>query len=120
MNFKEATDGLFDRISHEDLAEALGSSVASIRQARLNRKARAYREPPLDWQRAVLHLLEQRIGRYRKLVENVGKAEVFKRSGVVKWHCINCGYVFEGAEPPRECPACRHPQTFYELLAENY
>jgi rubrerythrin len=50
----------------------------------------------------------------------VSKGEVFKRAGVVKWHCINCGYVFEGAEPPKECPACRHPQSFYEVLAENY
>jgi rubrerythrin len=59
-------------------------------------------------------------GRYRKLLENVTKGEAFKRAGVVKWHCINCGYVFEGAEPPKECPACRHPQGFYEVLAENY
>ncbi|HTO23989.1 MAG TPA: rubrerythrin family protein [Spirochaetia bacterium] len=59
-------------------------------------------------------------GRYRKLIDNVAKREVFKRTGVVKWHCINCGYVFEGAEPPKECPACRHPQSFYEVLAENY
>jgi len=58
--------------------------------------------------------------RYRRLLDNVSKGEVFKRTGVVKWHCINCGYVFEGAEPPRECPACRHPQAFYEVLAENY
>jgi rubrerythrin len=59
-------------------------------------------------------------GRYRKLLDNVSRGEVFKRTGVVKWHCINCGYVFEGVEPPRECPACRHPQAFYEVLAENY
>ena len=59
-------------------------------------------------------------GRYRKLIDNVSKGEVFKRTGAVKWHCINCGYVFEGSEPPKECPACRHPQSFYEVLAENY
>ncbi|HET6487822.1 MAG TPA: ferritin family protein [Spirochaetia bacterium] len=58
--------------------------------------------------------------RYRALAENIDAGKVFKRVGAVKWHCINCGYVFEGAEPPKECPACRHPQTFYELLAENY
>ena len=58
--------------------------------------------------------------RYRALAENIDTGKVFKRVGAVKWHCINCGYVFEGAEPPKECPACRHPQTFYELLAENY
>jgi rubrerythrin len=59
-------------------------------------------------------------GRYRKLIDNVSKGETFKRQGAVKWHCINCGYVFEGAEPPKECPACRHPQAYYEILAENY
>jgi rubrerythrin len=59
-------------------------------------------------------------GRYRKLIENVSKGEVFKRTTAVKWHCINCGYVSEGVEPPMVCPACRHPQSFYEVLAENY
>jgi len=59
-------------------------------------------------------------GRYRKLLENVANGEVFKKKAAVKWHCINCGYIFEGPEPPKECPACRHPQTYYELLAENY
>ena len=58
--------------------------------------------------------------RYRKLIQNVANKEVFKKSGAVKWHCTNCGYVSEGIEPPRECPACKHPQSFYELLAENY
>jgi rubrerythrin len=58
--------------------------------------------------------------RYRKLIENVAKSEVFKRATAVKWHCINCGYVFEGNEPPKVCPACKHPQSFYEVLAENY
>jgi rubrerythrin len=38
----------------------------------------------------------------------------------VKWYCINCGYVIEGAEAPKECPACKHPQAYYELLAENF
>jgi rubrerythrin len=58
--------------------------------------------------------------RYRKLVENIEKSEVFKKKAPVKWHCINCGYVHEGPEPPKECPACRHPQSYYEVLAENF
>jgi len=58
--------------------------------------------------------------RYRKLINNIANGEVFKKKNAVKWHCINCGYVFEGAEAPKECPACRHPQAFYEVLAENY
>lgn len=71
MNFKEATDGLFNRIDHSDLAEALGISVASIRQARLNRKAKAYREPPLEWRGAVIRLAEDRVRSYRKLLDEL-------------------------------------------------
>jgi rubrerythrin len=58
--------------------------------------------------------------RYRKLAANIVASEVFKKKDSVKWHCINCGYVFEGAEAPNECPACKHPQSYYEILAENY
>jgi len=58
--------------------------------------------------------------RYRKLINNIANGEVFKKKASLKWHCINCGYIFEGSEPPKECPACKHPQSFYEVLAENY
>ncbi len=58
--------------------------------------------------------------RYRKLSSNVASGQVFKKPAAVKWHCTNCGYVFEGTEPPKECPACKHPQAFYEVLAENF
>jgi len=58
--------------------------------------------------------------RYRKLINNVANNEVFKKKEAVKWHCINCGFVFEGNEALKECPACKHPQPYYEVLAENY
>jgi len=58
--------------------------------------------------------------RYRKLINNIVNGEVFKKKTTVKWHCANCGYVYEGTEPPMQCPACKHPQAYYELLAENY
>ena len=58
--------------------------------------------------------------RYRKLIANIEKKEAFKKKTSVKWHCINCGYVAEGAEAPSQCPACKHPQAFYEVLAENF
>ena len=58
--------------------------------------------------------------RYRKLIGNIEKGEVFQKPAPVKWHCSNCGYVFEGAQAPKECPACKHPQAYYELLSENY
>jgi len=63
---------------------------------------------------------EQHEKRYRKLLKNVEEGKVFKRDAVVKWKCRNCGYVHEGKEAPGECPACAHPQSFYELLCENY
>ncbi|HOW56499.1 MAG TPA: rubrerythrin family protein [Smithellaceae bacterium] len=59
-------------------------------------------------------------GRYRKLVANIVNKEVFKKKTTTKWHCINCGYIFEGEEAPNECPACKHPQSYYEVLAENF
>ena len=58
--------------------------------------------------------------RYRKLIQNIGAKEVFKKKVAVKWHCANCGYVIEGAEAPNECPACKHPQAYFEVLAENF
>lgn len=58
--------------------------------------------------------------RYRKLLENVKKKQVFKKDKVVKWKCRNCGYVHEGSEAPKVCPACKHPQSYYELWVENY
>jgi rubrerythrin len=58
--------------------------------------------------------------RYRKLLANVERGEVFRKKEPVKWHCRNCGYVYEGTEAPEVCPACLHPQAYEEVLAENY
>lgn len=63
---------------------------------------------------------EKHEGRYRKLLENVKNGTVFKKDEVVGWKCLNCGYVHEGKEAPDTCPACNHPQAFYEVRAENY
>jgi rubrerythrin len=63
---------------------------------------------------------EQHEKRYRKLLKNVREDKVFKKDTVVKWKCRNCGYVHEGKEAPEICPACAHPQAYYELLCENY
>ena len=58
--------------------------------------------------------------RYLKLLENIEKDQVFKRDEVVRWHCLNCGYIHEGKEAPKACPACAHPQGYFELWAEKY
>ena len=63
---------------------------------------------------------EQHEIRYRKLLKNVKEGKVFKKDTVVKWKCRNCGYVHEGKEAPKECPACAHPQSYSELFCENY
>jgi len=58
--------------------------------------------------------------RFLSLLENIEKDRVFKRSENVKWRCRNCGYVHEGVEAPRECPACGHPKAYFEMYFENY
>ncbi len=58
--------------------------------------------------------------RYLALIKNLEGGKVFNKDKVVKWHCRNCGYIHEGKEAPAECPACKHPQAHYEVLAENY
>jgi rubrerythrin len=63
---------------------------------------------------------EEHEKRYLALLANVEAGRVFVRDEEVKWHCRNCGYVHKGKEAPKVCPACAHPQAFYELLCENY
>ena len=63
---------------------------------------------------------EQHEKRYRKLLRNVKEGTVFKKDTVVEWKCRNCGYIHKGKEAPKECPACAHPQSFYELFCETY
>lgn len=58
--------------------------------------------------------------RYRGLLANVEAGTVFKRSAPVLWRCRNCGYLATAAEAPKACPACAHPQAYFELLAENW
>ena len=58
--------------------------------------------------------------RYRGLLENIRAGRVFKRDEPVQWRCMNCGYVHEGPEALAACPACAHPQAYFELLAENW
>jgi len=58
--------------------------------------------------------------RYLALEKNVTEGKVFKREKPVRWVCRNCGYVYEGPEAPEICPACAHPQAYYEIEAVNY
>jgi rubrerythrin len=58
--------------------------------------------------------------RYNGLLKNIGNGLVFKKKEKVVWRCRNCGYIHEGEEAPKLCPACAHPQAYFELLAENW
>jgi len=58
--------------------------------------------------------------RYNDLAANIEAGRVYKRDGVVIWRCLNCGYLHEGTEAPKVCPACAHPQSYFELLGENW
>ena len=58
--------------------------------------------------------------RYRGLLAGVAAGTVFKKKAKVVWRCRNCGYTHEGDEAPRACPACAHPQAYFEVLVENW
>ena len=68
----------------------------------------------------IAHAEKQHEKRYRDLLKHIKEEKVFKKDGVVLWKCRNCGYVHEGMEAPEECPACAHPQAYFELLSENW
>jgi len=58
--------------------------------------------------------------RYLGLLANVEAGTVFKKDKPVVWRCLNCGYLHEGEEAPKVCPACAHAQAYFELLGENW
>ncbi|MBQ4232377.1 MAG: rubrerythrin family protein [Lachnospiraceae bacterium] len=70
--------------------------------------------------RAVAAIEKRHEERYRALLNNVEMQEVFKKSEVKIWECRNCGHIVVGTEAPDICPVCAHPQSFFEISAENY
>ena len=58
--------------------------------------------------------------RYRKLLSNIEEGIVFSRDGDTIWQCANCGHIVIGKKAPEVCPVCAHPQSFFQILAENY
>ena len=69
------------------------------------------------------HILEAEKGheaRYRAFVNNIEKSQVFAKEGEVVWQCRNCGYIEIGKDAPGLCPACLHPQAYFEVKKENY
>lgn len=58
--------------------------------------------------------------RFLKLAKNIEDGTVFKKKEKILWKCSNCGFIFEGYEPPEKCPACAHPKAYFEQLSENW
>lgn len=63
---------------------------------------------------------EQHEKRYLKLLSRLSDGDFFKRDGKIWWQCRNCGYVCEASEAPKLCPACEHPQAYFEPMKQNY
>ncbi|RKX70878.1 rubrerythrin family protein [candidate division WOR-3 bacterium] len=70
--------------------------------------------------RAIAVAERQHEKRYLGLLKNLEEGRVFRKEKVVRWKCRNCGYIHEGTEAPEKCPACAHPQAYFELLFENW
>jgi len=70
--------------------------------------------------RAISVAEKQHEKRFRDLLSNIEKGQVFERDGSVIWRCRNCGYLHSGNKAPQLCPACIHPQAHFELLGENW
>jgi len=58
--------------------------------------------------------------RFTKLYENLEAGKVFERNDKIYWKCRNCGYIHEGKKAPKTCPACLHPQSYFEIKEQNY
>ncbi|MBN2628619.1 MAG: rubrerythrin family protein [Spirochaetales bacterium] len=70
--------------------------------------------------RMVMVAEKQHEKRYNDLAANIEAGRVFRRDEPVVWRCMNCGYLSEGKEAPKICPACKHAQGYFELLGENW
>jgi rubrerythrin len=70
--------------------------------------------------RAVGEIEKHHEERYRKLLKNINDKVVFSRDGDVIWQCANCGHIVIGKDAPEICPVCDHPQSYFQIKAENY
>jgi rubrerythrin len=70
--------------------------------------------------REIAEVEERHEIRYNKLAANVAAGKVFQKDTEIFWKCGNCGYVHKGYSAPNKCPACAHPQAFFEVFVENY
>lgn len=114
--------GVIGRTPENLLAAAEGENIEWVklyREAEATARKEGFDEIA-DQFKEIAEVEKEHEKRYRRLLENIKEGMVFKREKSVKWHCRNCGYVYEGKAAPDECPACKHPQSYYEILCENY
>lgn len=106
-NLKAAAGG-----EHEEWTKLYPEAAKTAREE-------GFPEIALAWEN-VAKVEKAHEARYLKLLANVESKQVFKKSAEMKWKCRNCGYIHVGTEAPAGCPTCKHPQSYFELLAENY
>ena len=105
-NLKAAAEG-----EHEEWAEAY-PAFADIADKE------GFPDIATTW-RAIAVAEKQHEKRYRGFLKAIEEGTMFKREGVT-WRCRNCGYILEGEQAPELCPACLHPRSYFEILAENW
>lgn len=106
-NLKAAADG-----EHEEWTELYPEFARVAEEEGFKEIATAYR--------MITRVEEAHEKRYRKLYDNLEAGKVFKRGDKIVWKCRNCGYLHEGTSAPAKCPACLHPQSYFEMFVENY
>lgn len=106
-NLKAAADG-----EHEEWTHAYPEFARIAREDGFDDIARTFE--------MVSVAEKQHEKRYRDLYNNLVAGKVFKKDDVVIWRCLNCGFIHEGKEAPEVCPACNHPQAYFEVLGENW
>ncbi|MBA4386526.1 MAG: rubrerythrin family protein [Verrucomicrobia bacterium] len=107
QNLKAAAAG-----EHHEWSELYPSFAQTAREEGFEAVAKAFEE---------IKVAEKQHGkRYTDLARNIESGKVFKKEKAVAWRCINCGYVHTANEAPAICPACAHPQAYFEVLGENW
>ena len=106
-NLKDAADG--DNFEWSDMYARMAKEA---REEGFNEIARKFE--------MVAAIEKEHEERYRKLLNNINEGLVFSRDGDRIWQCSNCGHIVIGKKAPKLCPVCDHPQSFFELKAENY
>lgn len=97
---------------HEEWTELYPSFAAKAREEGFNAVATVFEK--------ICIAEKQHEKRYRDLLQNLNDGKVFKKDGKVMWRCRNCGFIHEAEAAPGMCPACAHPQAYFEVLAENW